>query len=289
MLKIRGITGAVVLAASIATLGTSPASAQHEDWKRSLVFGGGSLGGVYYTVAGAISDMLQRELDGIDRVSAVTGSTTLFIPQIQDGRVDLMLGTPDSLYFGWSDEAGQGFDAGEVHDKLRVGAVTYVNIMNLVVLNDSGIESVADIGNGRVAVLSATLLEPMEHYLRAHGIDNPQVSIIGDWNQMGQALRDRSIAAMQAIATHPMPAVTELGNAVSLRLLPYGSDEAIDEFLSHPTTRFFQRTTQPAGTYDWQTEDYATVGRGTTLVISADLPEDQVYEMIRTIYVFNPG
>lgn len=283
-MKAKKFASAILVAASVAFIGQGSASAQDKEWKSDLVFGGGSLGGVYYTIAGAISDLLQQNVDGIDRVSAVTGSTTLFIPQIQDGKIDIMLGTPDSMYFGWSDEKGQGFEEGERYDKLRVAGVTYINMMDLVVLAGAGIDNVAQIGDGRVAVLSATLKVPMENYLQAHGIENPQVTIIGDWNQMAQALRDGNIAAMQAISTHPTPALTELGNAVDLKLLTYASDEAVQKFLDNPQTRFFQRVTQAAGTYEWQTEDYPTVGRGTTVVISADLPDDQVYAIVKSIY-----
>lgn len=283
-MKVKKLASAALIAASLAVFSHGHASAQNEGWKSDLVFGGGSLGGVYYTIAGAISDLLQQNVEGIERVSTITGSTTQFIPQIQNNRIDIMLGTPDSMYFGWSEDEGQGFDQGERYDKLRVAGVAYINMMDLVVLADSGIEKVEDIGSGRAAVLSATLKVPMERYLAAHGIENPQVSIIGDWNQMAQALRDGSIAAMQAISTHPTPALTELGNAVDLKLLTYSSEEAVQEFLAHPQTRFFQKVTQPAGTYDWQTEDYPTIGRGTTVVISSDLPEDQVYAIVKTIY-----
>lgn len=278
------LASTALVAASLAVFGQGPASAQDKEWKSDLVFGGGSLGGVYYTIAGAIADLLQQNVEGIDRVSAVTGSTTLFIPQVQDGKIDIMLGTPDSMYFGWSDEEGQGFEQGERYDKLRVAGVTYINMMDLVVLADSGIETVEQIGGGQVAVLSATLKDPMERYLEAHGVADPQVTIIGDWNQMAQALRDGNVTAMQAISTHPTPALTELGNAVDLKLLTYSSEDAVRKFLSNPQTRFFQTVTQPAGTYEWQKEDYPTVGRGTTVVISADLPDDQVYAMVKTIY-----
>ncbi|WP_417414637.1 TAXI family TRAP transporter solute-binding subunit [Hoeflea sp.] len=283
-MRITKFANVALVAASLAVFGAGTASAADADWKKSLVFGGGSLGGVYYTVAGAISDLVQQKVEGIDRVSTITGSTTLFIPQIQENKVDIMLGTPDSMYFGWSAEAGLGFDKDERYDKLRVAGVAYINIMDLVVLKESGFGKIEDIADGRVGVLSATLKVPMELYLKAHGIEDPQVTIIGDWNQMAQALRDGSIAAMQGISTHPTPAITELGNAVDLQLLSYSSDAAVKDFLSNPTTRFFQKAVQPAGTYDWQTEDYATIGRGTTVIVSADLPDDEVYAIVKTIY-----
>lgn len=283
-MKAKYLKIAAVLATSLALFGSNSATAQNSDWKHSLVFGAGSLGGVYYTVAGAISDLLPQKVKGIDRVSSITGSTSSFIPMIQAGKIDMMLGTPDAMYFGWSAEEGQGFKKDERFDKLRLAGVAYVNIMDLVVLADSGIDSVKGIGDGRVAVLSATLKVPMERYLEAHGVKNPNVTIIGNWNQMAQALRDGNIKAMQAISMHPAPAMTELGIAVRLKLLTYSSEEAVKKFLANPSTRFFQKVVQPAGTYDWQKEDYATVGRGTTLGVSADLPDDQVYAIVKAIY-----
>lgn len=264
--------------------GAGEASPGRDHWKRDLVLGAGSMGGVYYILSGAIADLLMQKVDGIDNVTVLTGTSAEFMVNMDAGKVDMSFNTPDAMYFAWSDEEGQGFGQGERYEKVRFFAATYVNIMDLVVLEKSGIKSVEDIGDKKVAVLSATLSEPMELYLKAHGIENPNVVIINDWNQMAQALRDGSIAALQGIAAHPMSALTELGNSVELRLIPYSSEEAVDKFLDNSVTRFFQRVVQPAGTYDWQKEDYTTVGRGTTLSVSADMPEDQVYEIVKTIY-----
>lgn len=257
---------------------------QPSEWKGDLVLGAGALGGVYYTMGGAIADLLQQKVEGIDRVSVLTGTTSKFIPEVQQGKVDIMFGTPDSFYFGWSEEEGQGFREGERFDKLRMVAVTYINVMDLAVMANSDIQTVKDIGDRKVGIVAATLKVPMEEYLKTHGVENPNVVIIGDWNQLGQALRDGSIAAFQAIAAHPMPAMMDLSNSVDLRLLEYDSEEALETFLSGKETRFFQKVIQPAGTYEWQTEDYHTVGRGTTVGVTADLPEDQVYEITKTIY-----
>jgi|GEM_PF-1113733 len=260
------------------------ATASRDHWKHELTLGAGSLGGVYYILAGAIADMLQSKVDGIDNVTVLTGTSGQFLVDMNEGKVDISFNTPDALYFAWAEDEGQGFAQGERYENVRFIAAAYINIMDLVVLERSGIKTVEDIGNKRVAVLSATLQEPMELYLKAHGIEKPNVVIISDWNQMAQALRDGSIAAMQAIAAHPMSALTELGNSVDLRLIPYSSEEAVDQFLSHNVTRFFQRVTQPAGTYEWQKEDYKTVGRGTTIAAGIHLPEDQVYEIVKAIY-----
>ena len=252
--------------------------------KKDIVIGGGSLGGIYYTLAGAIGDLLQTELDTVERASALTGSSNQFIAQMQSGNVDLSMATPDNVYFGWSDEEGQGWKEGESNDKVNIMAAGYINIMALVAKKDSNIETIEDIGEGAVGVLSSTLQEPMEEYLKAHGIENPNVVIIGDWNQMGQALRDGSIDVMQAIAAHPMPAVMELSTSLDLKLVESKNETAVDTFLEGITTKFFQRIVLPAGTYDWLTEDYHTVGRGTILTATTDLSEDQVYEMTKLIY-----
>lgn len=262
---------------------TPPAEAPATGWKSDLVLGAGALGGNYYNTGAAIGDLLSKELDQVERVSVMSGGNLSFIPMLQEGKADLILGTPDAHYYAWGPEEGQGFKADQRLDKLRLMGAFYINIMDMIVPSNSPIQSLADIGDGKVGVIDVSLKEPMEILLQAHGVEKPNVVVIADWNQIGQALRDGSLKAVQAISAQPIPAIVELSNSIDIRLLPL-EDEAVENFLANPKTRFFQKVTQPAGTYSWQTEDYVTVGRGSVISASSDLSEEQVYEMTKTMY-----
>lgn len=261
----------------------TPAETNNTGWKSDVVLGAGALGGNYYNIGAALGDMLSQRVDQVERVTVTSGSNISFIPMLNDGKVDMLFSNPDTFYFAWSEEEGLGFQAGQRMEKLRMMSAFFVNIMDIVVLKNSPIHSLKDIGNGKVAVLDVSLKEPMEILLRAHGVEDPNVVAIADWNQMGQALRDGSLKAIQAISAQPIPAVVDLSKSVDVRILPL-EEAAIDEFLDNPTTRFFQKVTQPAGTYDWQEEDILTVGRGSTLGVTSDLSDEQVYEMTKAIY-----
>src|SRR5690606_34815701 len=112
--------------------GGSGGGAAQKQWKKDLVLGAGALGGNHYNTGAAVGDLLTRVVDGIDRVSVMSGANISFPPMLQEGRVDVALATPDILYYAYSPEEGQGFSANITLDKIRVMGAFFINIMDLI-------------------------------------------------------------------------------------------------------------------------------------------------------------
>ena len=83
------------------------------------------------------------------------------------------------------------------------------------------------------------------------------------------------------VAGAPTPAVTDLMLAKKAHLVPIDGDFAAKIMESCP---YYTEYVVPAGTYEGQTEDVATITVKATLIVSADLDEDTVYEMTKAIF-----
>ncbi|MDP3386244.1 MAG: TAXI family TRAP transporter solute-binding subunit [Eubacteriales bacterium] len=255
--------------------------------KVDLVFGGGAMGGVYFTIGGAMKSILEEKVPEINNVNVKVGSSSQFAFECQEGKVDLFLNTIDALYFAWSGAGRQGFKVDEKFDKLRLIAIGYTHIFDFVTLENSPMMTVKDIGEQKIGCPSPTMVGPIEDILKAHGIPNPNVVMISDYNQMNQALKDGTLSAFVVAGPQPMPSLVELATTTPVKLLTLDNAAVEDALKNGKESSFMQKMVVPAGAYTWLKEDYHTVGRAATLSGSADLSEELVYAITKTIYESN--
>ena len=89
---------------------------------------------------------------------------------------------------------------------------------------------------------------------------------------------EKKITAFFVLAGAPIKSVAALTGRLDLRFLPlFGAP--VDQIIR--TSRFVQPATIPAGTYRGQTRDVPTLGVDAQWIISADQPEELVYEITR--------
>jgi TRAP-type uncharacterized transport system substrate-binding protein len=100
------------------------------------------------------------------------------------------MNTIDALYFAYAGTGQQGFPKDTKMDKVNLLGIMYNHLFTYEALKSSPINTLADIGTGKVAVPSPTMAGPTTDLLRASGIENPNVVVVNDYNQMNQGLRD---------------------------------------------------------------------------------------------------
>lgn len=252
--------------------------------KVDLIFGGGSMGGVYYTIGGAIKGILEQKVPEINKVTVRVGSSSQFAAETQAGKVDLFLNTIDALYLAWSGDGGQGFKQGVRFDNLRLLGVGYTHIFDFVVLEDSPVKALKDIGTKKVGCPSPTMVSPIKELMIAHGIKEPNVVMIADYNQLKQALKDGSVDAFVVAGPQPFPMLTDLTTTTNVRLLELDPAAVSETLKNGRESQFMQKMVVPANTYPWQKEAYNTVGRASTLSVSAKLSDDLVYKITKAIF-----
>jgi len=238
-------------------------------------------GGVYYVLGGSIAELWSRELPDYDFVAEVTGGSV--------ENLSLLLGGDVQVAFSMGTNAHQVFYATgsfSGREPAQVLALTalYPNVLHLVTLEGSGVESLADLVGRRVSVgapgsgtevAARTLLE-------GNGISyddfRPQRL---NFNETASALRDGNIDAGFLSAGPPTSAIMDLATARALRLVPIRPAEVENTALLDPTV---SRDLFLPGTYPGQELEVGTLSTPNLLVVRADMSEELVYDLTRTLF-----
>ena len=101
---------------------------------------------------------------------------------------------------------------------------------------------------------------------------------LGDMVDM---LSDGNIDAALWNGSFPLPPVIKLSAQRDVKLIPIS-----DEFYAELSAKYppYFRLAIPGGTYEDVAEDTPTYGLANGLVISADVPEERVYDMTKAIF-----
>jgi TRAP transporter TAXI family solute receptor len=150
------------------------------------------------------------------------------------------------------------------------------NILDLKTLNDRF--SVGKRGSGTegstLAILEVMGVRPGTHFVPEY---------LG-YGPSAQAMMDNRIAGASIPAGPPVSAVTQAFAQLGperLAVLGFSDDQALAVSEAH---RVWSRYVIPPGTYPGQTDSIRTIAQPNVLVCRADLPEDVVYRITRTLF-----
>jgi TRAP transporter TAXI family solute receptor len=109
----------------------------------------GGTGGVYYPYGGGLAQLISERIPGIQATAEVTGASVDNLKLLQQGRADLAFTLADTLA-----EAVRGTGPFEATGAVPVQtiAILYQNFTHIVVLQESGIETVGDLRGRSVSV-----------------------------------------------------------------------------------------------------------------------------------------
>ena len=246
-----------------------------------MTMGTGGTSGTYYAFGGVVGQQI-TESTGIKVNVVSTDGSKANILGIHAG--DYQLGTVQSDVMAYAAAGSRSFESEGALDTFRVVGGLYAEAVQLVTV-DPSIKTVADLAGKKVSIGAAgsgVYFNAMD-VLAAAGLTEadivPQYQSFAD---SADALKDGKIDAAFIVAGAPTPAITELcttnGNAV---LVPIDGDIADKLMADCP---FYTVHTIPAGTYNGQTEDVATVTVKATLIVSTDAAEEDVYNLTKAIF-----
>ncbi|TMW72333.1 TAXI family TRAP transporter solute-binding subunit [Alteribacter natronophilus] len=248
------------------------------DWASDVTVLTGGEQGVYFPLGGAMAQIISDNVDDVAASGVSTGASVVNVNDIQDGMGELALVQNDIAYF--AQEGMIMFD--ENLDGFSGIATLYPEVVQIVALEDSGIETVDDLEGKRVAVgdQGSGTEANASQILESHGITyddiNPEYMAFGD---AAGGLQDGNLDAAFITAGTPTGAIESLQANRDIVIVSINQD-AIDDLTSEYP--YYTEFTVDGDTYG--TEDATTVAVQAMLIASNDLPEDQVYEMTRAIF-----
>jgi uncharacterized protein len=275
---------ATMVAAGVIGLGLAmpvPGAAQ-TDGASSISLATGGVSGVYFPLGGALAETWSTEIEGLTVTAEATGASVVNVRLVDSGESEMAMVQNDIANYAVNAE--EMFDGQDALEGNLGMAMLYPEVIQIVALAGSGIESVSDLSGRSVAVGapgSGTEANARQ-ILEAHDIT--YADITEQYLPFGEAvdaLRDGRIEAAFLTAGIPTAAVIDLGATDDVVIVSI--DEERGEEIAE-TWPFYSTITIPGGTYTDIQDDISTVAVQAMLVVSADVDADLVERMLEVMF-----
>lgn len=249
--------------------------------KTKLSIATGTTAAVYYPYGGGLASLITKNVTNVEASAEATAASVDNMRLIQTGRADLAFTLADTLYDAYK---GQGpfKDSGAV--PVRALAVLYSNYTHIVVSDDSGIKTIADLKGKRVSTGAP-----------GSGVETIAVRVLGavglniDADLQRQrlspadsasAMKDRKLDAFFWSGGLPTPAVQDLVNTpgVKVRFLP--NVEYIPKLVD-TYGPFYFKLTIPKSAYAGMDSDVDVIGVANLLVVNEKFDASIAYDILK--------
>jgi TRAP transporter TAXI family solute receptor len=236
------------------------------------------MGGSWYPLGGAIAELI-KEKAGVG-VTVSPGGGIANVLAIETGKADLGFGNTSSTVDGMVGR--EPFKAKT--QNVRYVSTLYRQFFQMVVREDSGVKSVADLKGKSIAPgpRGFTGEQIARHVLQVYGLsyaDMSKVNHVG-YNDAISLMRDRHLDAFMPITTIPASSIMDIASSHKIRLLSLPEEKIQD---LKKINSGYVRYVIPKGAYQGQNEDVVAVGTYTDLLVSANVSDDVVYKLTRAL------
>lgn len=247
--------------------------------------GTGGVTGVYYPTGGAICRMMAktRSEHGIRCAVESTGGSVYNVNAVRSGELEFGVAQSDVQYKAVHGE-GSLADAGPNPDLRSVFSI-HPEPFTVVARADAGITNFEDLQGKRVNVGNpgSGQRDTMEVVMNAMGWTMDSFALASELQaaEQSQALCDNNIDAMVYTVGHPSGSIQEATTACDAVLVNV-TGEAIDALVA--ANPYYRTAIIPGGMYRGNDADTATFGVGATLVTSASVSEETVYQLVKAVF-----
>jgi hypothetical protein len=241
----------------------------------------GGTSGVYYPIGVGLSQLYSTGIDGAKTSVQATKASVENLNLLQSGRGELALALGDSVADAWNGVEDAGFKA--PLKKLRAIAGTYPNYIQIVANKESGITSLADLKGKRISVgapKSGTELNARAIFAAA-GLsyeDMGKVEFL-PYAESVELIKNRQLDATLQSSGLGMAAIRDLAATLPINFVAIPAEVTAN--IDNPA---YQAAAIPAGTYDGQDVDIATVAIQNILVSHEEVSEEVAYQMTKLMF-----
>jgi TRAP transporter TAXI family solute receptor len=243
-------------------------------------FGGSNPGGSWFTIAGGITALFNKELQDLNVTPVATGGSTDNNRQARKHNLDTWLTHSITAYDNWT---GTGLfkDQGEFKD-FRMIAGVYESWHHFVVLDKSDIKSIGDLKGKKLAVGAAGsgAAANAEMILGALGLWDKLKPLQLTFDASGRALTDGQADAV-SMSSAPMPTIVTVEAMHKIRLIALSEDEMNTVVKKYPA---YKKSVMPAGVYkSWQ-KPYPCIAFQVYWAAHKDVDPAWVYQMMKVAF-----
>jgi len=248
--------------------------------RKFVRFGGSNPGGSWYTIAGGITSLFNKEIKDMNASSVATGGSVDCNRQARKHNLDTWLTHSLHAYDNWN---GVGIfkDEGKFQD-FRMLAGVYESWHHFVTLEKSGIKTMSDLAGKKIAVGSAGsgAASNSENILKALGLFDKVKPLYLTFDASGRAMTDGQADAI-GMSSAPMPVIVTVEALHKIHLIALTDKELDMAIKKYPA---YKKSIMPAGTYkSWQ-KDYPCIGFQVYWMAHKDLDPKVAYDMLKVAF-----
>jgi len=243
----------------------------------------GGTGGTYYPLGGAMAEIWNKNIPGMNATAQSTGASVANINMLKEGKVEVIMVQNDVTYYAsTASEMKETFK--EKYTDLRGLCTLYPETVQIVTKADKKIKTVADLKGKKVAVgaagsgTEANARQILEEYGITYKDISPQYL---NFNDAAGSLKDGNVDAAFVTAGHPTSAIMDIASQHKVVLVPIDDDKAASLIKKYP---FYAKVTIPTGTYTGVDTETKAVAVMAMLAVSTKMSDDTAYQLLKTMY-----
>lgn len=244
-----------------------------------VVIGSSAVGGSYNLYAGGLASYLTERNPNVQATARTTRGSVENVRLLDRAALDFGFANGTVVA---QQRAGTGQFEDATSDRIRGIAVIDLSPSHWVSLARHQITSMEDLRGKRVSIGAAGSggANTAMMMLTAAGIaDDVRIQNLG-FSESATNLRDGNLEAFAGGSALPMPAVVDLSTSHDITLISFPLDYLERLQANEPAMEI---TVIPAGTYRGVDDPITTVGNPSMLLTHADMPDDVVYEIAKTL------
>jgi TRAP transporter TAXI family solute receptor len=249
--------------------------------KERLAFSGGPDGGTFQYFSNGISSRLSKNIEGVELSNTASAGSLENLRRVNSGEADFGISYSGDVYLASKGRLTK--DTKEYTD-VQCLAYLYGAPAHMVVLAESGINSIADLEGKRVAVGGAGsgAATAAQRYFTSLGLwDKMKVEYLG-YSDAAAAMGDKMIDGFWVFAGFPNSSVIQAAASNPIKLLPLvEAGEKSGFFEEYP---FYTLVTIPAGTYSGVDTPIASFQDSALWIAGKHVKADFVYTALGDIF-----
>lgn len=270
-MKLKALALAV---GAIGALSALPAAAQQ------VTFMTGPQGGVWVPLGGALKGMWEKAIPGLN-VTATPGAGIANIRGVDEGKAQIGFGNSSTTVDGI---AGRAPYPKKVTNVCQLANI-YPQYFQVVALASANVRALADLkGKSLVTQPKGNTGELLtEVVLKLNGLSYQALSkanFQASYTDAVSMMKDGHAQVFTLGTTAPASSVMDLASARDINLVPV--DDKTMAALKKENAGY-NKLIIKAGTYPKQAQDVPVIGYSTHIIAACDLPEQVVYNMVKTM------
>ena len=245
------------------------------------IFGGGPIGGTLQTFAETMSLIIADADPTLDILAQGTSGSEGNLREVNANNAQYGIVYAGDVYLG---ARGQLSENEPPYISARPVAALYGGVIQLVVSEASGIQSVADLPGKRIAPGTAGSVgaRSAERYFeRLELWDQINIESLG-YPQAALALSEGQIDGFWVLAAFPNSSVAEAATMTKIRLID--TDTPAKEKGIYQVLPFYTPRVLPGGVYQGVTTDVSSFQDNALWVANKDVPDELIYNALVAVF-----